>query len=179
MSVGVVGVGDGVTAEVGVVPGVEGGDKVGLAVGGGVDDPLRFSEGVELALGFRATSELDVGVGLGAVSENGEAMERRWLISVTVMVEVPNSSAIATIVKLPGINHARRSSPNLRRRIRRPDRQKRRSFKNASPTFPNRRSPRYLAVSLGAVWDWSDDEANGRQSRRSLASRVSPVASSA
>jgi hypothetical protein len=138
VGVGVVGVGDGITAEVGVVPGVGGGDSVGLVVGGGVDDPLRFSEGVELALGLRAISEVDVGVGVGPLSENGEAMERKWLISATVMVEVPNSSAIATIVKLPVINHAWRSSPwrNLRRRIRRPDRQKRRSFKNASPHLP-------------------------------------------
>jgi hypothetical protein len=65
VGVGVVGVGDGVTAEVGVVPGVEGGDTVGLAVGVGVDVPLRFSEGVKRALGLKATSELEVGVGLG------------------------------------------------------------------------------------------------------------------
>jgi hypothetical protein len=138
VGVGAVGGGDGVTAGVGVVPGVEGGDTVGLTVGVGVDDPLRFSEGVELALGFRATSEVDVGVGLGPVSENGEAMERKWLISVTVKVEVPNSNAIATTVKLPRLNHAGRSSPwrNLRRRMRWPDRKKRRSFKNASPRLP-------------------------------------------
>ena len=156
MGVGVMGVGDGVTTEVGVVPGVEGGDTVGLVVGVGVDDPLRFSEGVELALGFRATSEVDVGVGVGPVSENGEAMERKWLISVTVMVEVPNSNAIATTLKLPRVNHAGRSSPwkNLRRRIRRPDRKKRRSFKTRPPAFPNWRFVCYLAASLGAVWEW-------------------------
>jgi hypothetical protein len=144
VGVGVVGVGDVVTAEVGVVPGVGGGDAVGLVVGGEVDDPLRFSEGVELALGLRATSEVDVGVGVGPLSENGEAMERKWLISATVMVEVPTSSAIATIVKLPGINHARRSSPwrNLRRRIRRPDRQKRRSLNYpVPPPYPRTAGP--------------------------------------
>jgi len=156
VGVGVVGVGDGVTAEVGVVPGVEGGDKVGLAVGGGVDDPLRFGDGVELTLGFRATSEGDVGDGLRPVSENGEVMERKWLISATVMVEVPNSNAIATTLKLPRVNQAGRSSPwkNLRRRIRRPDRKKRRSFKTRPPAFPNWRFVCYLAASLGAVWEW-------------------------
>jgi hypothetical protein len=58
----------------------------------------------------------------------------------TMIVEVPNERTTATTATLPRVNEAGRISPwrGLRRRIRRPDRQKRRSLDNPSLFLPNR-----------------------------------------
>jgi hypothetical protein len=126
----------GVGVETGLVgPGVEVGDAVCAAVGSGVDVRLGVGDGVKVALGLRATSGVDVDPGVGAVSVNGLRIGREWPTSAAVPLKVPNDRTTATTAKPRRVDEAGRNSPlrSLRRRMRRPDRQKRRSPLN-NPT---------------------------------------------
>jgi hypothetical protein len=125
-----------VGVETGLVgPGVEDGDAVCAAVGSGVDVRLGVGDGVKVALGLRATADVYVDFGVGAVSVNGLGIGRERPTSATVPLKAPNDRTTATTAMPPRVDEAGRNSPlrSLRRRMRRPDRQKRRSPLN-NPT---------------------------------------------